>query len=225
MKRGERLKILRDLRGLSQMQVAELAGCSQGAITKLENDQAGGSQYLYAISKILKGDMEWIESGIGIDPRTENTSIPQGKTPLISWEIVKKWHDPYDDANITTSPSTKKIMVREQLSNIEYFSVPDKNNSAQYALRLKDDSMTSQVVGKRTFLEGEIIVVDPEKTPENGNFVIALQEGAKEALFKQYVIDGTKEYLRPLNPQYPLITLDGTVKICGVVIAHVDLLI
>jgi SOS-response transcriptional repressor LexA len=41
---------------------------------------------------------------------------------------------------------------------------------------------------------------------------------ANEATFKKLVIDAGKTYLKPLNPQYPLIPINGNCRIIGVVV-------
>jgi SOS-response transcriptional repressor LexA len=80
------------------------------------------------------------------------------------------------------------------------------------------DAMVATQGHSKSFQEGNIIIVNPEKTAEHGAYVIALLPKAKEVTFKQYVIDGGIRYLRPLNPQYPMIQIDGNTRICGIVV-------
>ncbi|MEG2269219.1 MAG: S24 family peptidase, partial [Acinetobacter sp.] len=53
---------------------------------------------------------------------------------------------------------------------------------------------------------------------KNGNLVVAKLTDANEATFKKLVIDGGSMYLKPLNPQYPLIPINGNCRIIGVVV-------
>jgi len=46
---------------------------------------------------------------------------------------------------------------------------------------------------------------------------------SKEATFKQYVLDGDIRYLKPLNPQYPLVEIDDSTHVCGVIVGHLNL--
>lgn len=78
-----------------------------------------------------------------------------------------------------------------------------------YALRVQGDSMAPD------FKQGMILIVEPEMDYCSGDYVIA-KNGEDEATFKQYVKDGGKEYLKPVNPQYPVQEL-GSYKIIGVV--------
>ena len=79
-----------------------------------------------------------------------------------------------------------------------------------YALRIVGDSMEPK------FPEGGIIIVDPELKPRHGSFVIASLGDTGETTFKQLIIDG-KRYLKPLNPRYPILEMNGSTTICGVV--------
>lgn len=72
--------------------------------------------------------------------------------------------------------------------------------------------------GKKSFHDGDIIIVDPEQTAKHGSFVVAVLPRAKEATFKQYDVDGGVKYLKPINPQYPLVEINEKTVICGVVV-------
>lgn len=68
-----------------------------------------------------------------------------------------------------------------------------------------------------------MLIINPDKEPTHGDFVIAILPKSKEATFKQYVEDGGIRYLKPLNPQYPLTQLDKGTSICGVVVSCLSL--
>ena len=51
----------------------------------------------------------------------------------------------------------------------------------------------------------------------DGCFVI-VRENDNEAMFKQYVSEGSYHYLKPLNNRYPIIKMSDNFYICGVVI-------
>ena len=69
-----------------------------------------------------------------------------------------------------------------------------------------------------TIPEGTLILVDPDIAPENGKLVVAKLDGTDEATFKKLVIDAGMKFLRPLNPTYPAIPINGNCQILGVVI-------
>jgi len=68
------------------------------------------------------------------------------------------------------------------------------------------------------FLEGDIIVVDPETPAANGSLVVARLNHGEPVTFKKLVRDGGRVYLEPLNSRYQPIDITGKdVTICGVV--------
>ncbi len=52
----------------------------------------------------------------------------------------------------------------------------------------------------------------------NGSLVIAKLEDSNEVTFKKLVIDGGQRYLKGLNPQWPLVSVNGNCRIIGVAI-------
>lgn len=79
-----------------------------------------------------------------------------------------------------------------------------------YALRIVGDSMEPK------FPEGAIIIVDPDAAAQHGSFVVAHLRDTGETTFKQLVVDG-KRYLKPVNPRYPIIEVNKSTTLCGVV--------
>ena len=223
MSLGERITICRKSRGLSQMELAVACGWeNQGRINNYEKNRREPTlSDIEKIASALHSSPEWLAYEIGLPPKyLPILSIPEGKVPIISWNAVKKWQKSYNIRSLISSDA-----ANNPTQAIEYISSPVRPKKKQFALRVKGDSMVSPIAGKLSFLESDIIIADPEKKPESGNFVVALQNASEAAIFKQYIIDGNKQYLRPLNPQYPLITLDDTFKIYGVVIAQLNILI
>lgn len=70
-----------------------------------------------------------------------------------------------------------------------------------YALRVVGQSMTP------LFNEGMILIIEPDISANSGDFVIAKNSNG-EVTFKQYEQDSGKFFLKPLNPQYPIIPID-----------------
>ena len=95
-------------------------------------------------------------------------------------------------------------------------TIPCPNRDASrrtFALRVVGDSMTSPY-GK-SYPEGTIIFVDPEKAAEPGKRVVAVTH--KGHTFKELAEDEFGQlYLKPLNPSHPPI-FEEDIRICGVV--------
>ena len=85
-----------------------------------------------------------------------------------------------------------------------------KARRSTYALRVNGDSMEPK------FPQGCIVIVEPEDQPEHGKFVIIRQNGDEPTL-KQYVVEGSVKYLKPLNPRYPIMIMREDDAFCGVV--------
>ncbi|ELE2255617.1 LexA family transcriptional repressor, partial [Escherichia coli] len=105
------------------------------------------------------------------------------------------------------------------------YSMYDHDNwrhSVKYAgergfwLEVHGDSMTSPV--GITFPEGMSILVNPDKAVHSGCYVIARKKSTNEATFKKYVTEMGRSFLKPLNPQYPIIEIDDDCEIVGVIV-------
>ncbi len=85
-----------------------------------------------------------------------------------------------------------------------------------YALMVLGDSMRPE------FEEGEIIVVEPEGVARDGSFVVAylahVEREDERHVFRQLVKHPEGWMLKPLNPLYPNIPIDGLEAVKGVVI-------
>lgn len=223
MKTGDRIKMLREKLDISQSELAELCGwgntnSSASRISNYENNIRNPKRE--DIIKIAKAftnkfvhviDPAWLQFGSGDIPPViifNNVAIPKGYIPILSPAEIK----PDLDWRI--------------INNSEWKSIPmfGNQNEKCYALRVKGDAMISSIPGKRSFLEDNIIIIDPEKSAKDGDFVIAIKGEEKEPIFSQFIDYAGKAYLKPLNPQYPTIAIDETITVIGVVTAHIDVL-
>lgn len=90
----------------------------------------------------------------------------------------------------------------------EWCTTTQKPKAHTFALRVKGDSMEPH------FMEGTLIVVEPDLSPEPNDYVIV--KNGEDATFKQLVRDGSDYYLKPANDRYPIKPL-GDGIIIGVV--------
>ena len=134
---------------------------------------------------------------------------PKAAIPIVSWEQAAAFID------------VTQLKNHERKELIPHFYT---DKARWYALHIKDDTMAIPCGHNKSFHVGDVIIIDPDKLVTPGDFVIALLPQSKEATFKQYVIDGGIHYLKPLNPQYPLIPFDKNTYVCGVVIACLNAL-
>lgn len=189
------------------------------AISKWLNGEAmAEADSMSALCSWLKVRREWLEYGVlpkhqsagvaGPMEEHDGSNIRQvnqrfGKIPLISWVQAGAW--------------CEAISNFEAYDSDSWISCPVPISSNGYALRVLGDSMTNPGLG-RTYPAGCIIFVDPEAETKTGDRVIARLPRTNEATFKVLVEDGGRQFLKPINPQYPIIDITEETHICGKVV-------
>jgi SOS-response transcriptional repressor LexA len=78
-----------------------------------------------------------------------------------------------------------------------------------FALRVLGDSMEPE------FVEGHIIIIEPEGVFKDGSYVLALYQD--EYIFRQLVIVDERYFLKPLNDNYPTLEMATLDTIKGVI--------
>ena len=134
----------------------------------------------------------------------EEAPAPYGvrQAPVISWVQAGEW--------------TEAVDLHHPGYGDSYESVPDSAGAHVFWLRVVGDSMTA--ASGTSIPEGHLILVDPDGDPKNGSLVVAKLEDSQEVTFKKLVIDAGQKYLKPLNPNYKTIPINGNCRIVGVVI-------
>jgi len=94
----------------------------------------------------------------------------------------------------------------------EYIST-DLRGDHLFALRVKGDSMTPK------FLEGDIVIVNPDAQTVNGDYVVVKDIVGQETTLKQLkTYSNNVMVMHPLNPIYPDVELDENCVIIGRVV-------
>lgn len=78
-----------------------------------------------------------------------------------------------------------------------------------FALRVLGDSMEPE------FKDGCIIIIDPSANAEHGKYVMAEVKG--EFIFRQFIIEGEKYFLKPINEGYETVEIEGPDVIKGII--------
>lgn len=84
------------------------------------------------------------------------------------------------------------------------------SSAEPFALMVLGDSMEPE------FIEGEIILIEPEGLATDGSFVLAQLDG--EWIFRQLAKQGSGWRLQALNPAYPHADIAGLDAVKGVII-------
>jgi len=211
---GNRLKQERDAQGITQSEMAEAIGARQSTINSIENDDQEKTKYAARLAKKLGVTQHWLETGegpkhpvtgsaigrIGITGQSFGNVLPgpdmRGMVPIISEVQAGDWAEVIDNGHPFDLGEGGEGLI----------ACPYPHGIQAYALRVTGDSMTSPA--GRSYPHGCLIFVDPDQRGGvvSGDRVIAKVHGDNKATFKVFIEDCGRRYLKPLNPQYPIIT-------------------
>ena len=102
--------------------------------------------------------------------------------PILTWGEISKINFDSDDRVITGK---------------EEVICPVAHSVKTYGLKIKGRAMSTM------FNDGDIIFVDAERTPSNGDYVVVQLEGDDEAICRQYNKEGGISTLTVSNPSWP----------------------
>lgn len=122
--------------------------------------------------------------------------------PVISWVAAGDWAE-------AVEPFPPGFSDRYEVSDYEA-------KGAAFWLEVKGDSMTAP--SGTSIPEGMMILVDTDADASSGKLVVAKLTDSNEATFKKLIEDAGRRFLKPLNPEYPMLQVNGNCKIIGVVV-------
>jgi SOS-response transcriptional repressor LexA len=207
---GKRLRSARKFAGLTQEGLSKITGIAQSTISTAERlGHGSGETPVYA--KACGVDAHWLATGEGLmqvkiaTANVSNVSV-RATVPLIS-RIQAGAFQGIEDM----------YLPGEAEEFIEVFETSVSGNA--FALRVEGDSMLGQHPGSASFPAGTIIIVDPQRSANAGDYVVAKDVSTQQATFKRLAHDAGRWYLRPLNPAYPTIEIDDpAVRVIGRVV-------
>jgi SOS-response transcriptional repressor LexA len=194
---------------ISQRALGKLLDVSGATISLWETDRTyPNGENLLNLAKVLKTTPEWIRHGNGLKEHEGFYNLepaplqaPSRKLPVISHVQAGNW--------------TEAIDYYAAGDEVEWEEAPTTASPDSFWLRVVGDSMTAPF--GLSISEGMLILVDPDIAPESGKLVVAKLDGTDEVTFKKLVIDAGQKSLRPLNPSYSPININGNCRIVGVV--------
>lgn len=195
---AKNLRYLRLKNGFSQDYLADKLGYK--SYTTIQKWEMGTSEpslgVLSKLSKLYNVDMHTLYSTdleSNINPNNENTN----RIPLLG-----------------TIAAGSPILAEE---NIEDYFYIDKSIKADFALRIKGDSM----LGAGIFPD-DIVFIRKQETLENGEIGAILIEN--EATLKKFYRNNGTIVLQPENDKYqPIILTNGDVRILGKLVAVLNI--
>lgn len=212
---GQRIREARKARGLTLEALANQVDTDTGNLSRLERGKQGASQELltkiFSALQLGVADVEHIRpkstnpelayNWDNLVPATAEDNRARKGYPLISWVIAGGW---------ARSPD------HHHPADAEWISSTESAGANGFWLKVRGDSMTC--AGNPSFPEGSLILVRPESEIISGKYYVVEMLDSGEMTFKQYVEDAGIKYLRPLNPGYRTIEIDGNCRFIGRVI-------
>ncbi|RLV58031.1 XRE family transcriptional regulator [Parashewanella curva] len=199
---AERLDYLLKHVRVTQVELAKRLNVNQQAISRVCTGYTKNSKLILPICQELGANPTWVLSGEGEPFIQRHSKRHTIELPMITWAQALDWE------SVANSLETSDFS--------EYWAVSAKVVSENsYVLRVRGDAMESH--GTRNVPEGAVIVVEPTSEYQSGDLVIAKLSNAKEAVFKQILVEGNQVYLKSFNSQYPLIPFDDGAEVVGVV--------
>lgn len=194
MRIGDNIKYLREKSNMSQVDLANLLGITDKAVSTWEN----GTR----IPRI--GMIEKISSIFNVPKSQILDAELQDKKPLAS--------------NLAPLPKMKKIplvgtiacgqpiLAEENIT--DYIDLPG-HIKADYALSCKGDSMINAGIN-----DGDIVYIRKQETVENGQIAAVLvEDGNTEATLKRFYFSGNTVMLNAENPAYaPLVYVGAEIE-------------
>ncbi|EKD1774709.1 TPA: S24 family peptidase [Klebsiella pneumoniae] len=200
MSLAARFKARRIELGMTQTEVANVAGVSQQSIESIESGRTRKPRNVLELAKALKCSPDWLLNGKNIMPLAE---VSTRRIPILSYVQAGQCTEARDYTNME--------------GEFEYVLADADVPETCFALRIDGDSMQPE------FKEGDIVIIDPDLYPAPGEFVVAKNNG-HEATFKKYrpLGIGVEDFeLVPLNPDYPVLrSAELPLRVIGVMIEH-----
>lgn len=196
---------------ITQEEIADAMGISQSAVSHYLNGiNALNLEAARKFSKLLNVEIEEFSPRLARELNTIREDpalyVPSREEirhiPVISWVRAGELCDAIDNLH----PGDAEDWI---------YSSARRTGPRSFALQVVGDSMTNPYPNSPSYPHGTIIVCDPDKRAEIGSRVIAKRND--EVTFKVYTKDAGQHILKPLNPQYPIITMDDTWHVCAVV--------
>jgi len=201
---GHRIYTRRKELKLTQTAVAAMIGVSSASLTYWERDEIEPkNKNMAALARALDCAPDYLLFGATFGGDVSFVTI-NARVPLISWDKLSTYID-------------GEVMEKHGEAE-DWIYCPVQCAKSTFALRVKGDHMESPYPGKKSYLDGQIIFVDPTAEVKNGSRVISRRLDSTEATFKEYFEDDGKKYLKPINPQYPTVEINNETIIIGVVI-------
>ena len=200
----------------SAAKLARMAGTNSSYLSQVRNQmltkkgtpRGVGDELAEKLERGTGKPMGWMDEAheaqhqptVSPDPNTHSGPDIRSLHPLISWVQAGEWSE-ISEGYVPPYES-------------ELLPCPVRCSEETFVLRVRGLSMEPK------FHEGDLIFVDPNVAAVHGKYVVVQLEEPNEATFKQLIVEGDRQYLKALNPDWPnrIIEVNADATICGVVV-------
>ena len=201
----DKIKLYRNSAGLSQSELGRRMGVSYAAVQQWESGASRPRpKRLKELAQVLGVSQAQL---LELTDEVQRADRPVQTVPLISWVQAGKWEEAVD--------------IYQPGEADDWVPINQNTGPNAFALTVIGDSMISPY-GSHSYPPGTIIVVDPAVFADPGRRVVARHVESGEVTFKELARDGGMTYLKPLNPQYPLMHVDEDWEVLGVVVSSIQ---
>ncbi|PAW51052.1 XRE family transcriptional regulator [Pseudomonas moraviensis] len=201
---GQTIRTARKAKGWTLDELAHQVETDAGNLSRLERGkQFASKELLGRIMKVLGIELSQAQdAGMSNVQMALQPSREPKEYPLVSWVIAGEWAESCDNFHPGDAD--------------EWIASTENAGEHGFWLTVRGDSMTC--AGNPSFPEGSRILVMPEAELISGKYYVVKMMDSGESTFKQYIEDAGLKYLRPLNPGYRTIQINGECKFIGRVI-------
>jgi SOS-response transcriptional repressor LexA len=197
------LNLLTEMHGLTEADLCRNTSISQATLWRLlHSDIDPRASTLNAIASYFNVSVDQL---LGNQPITKNTiqnDLPTNQRTLHLPIFSLDHPDELLKMRGQTNPSNWKKWIEVE-SNI------------------KDSCFAVEVIGESmwpNFLEGVLIIIDPELNPKNKDHVLCKLHDSDDIIFRQYIEENGEYFLKAINHVYKTLPLKKHDSILGVII-------
>jgi len=207
---GERIRKALKEQGLSEAELARRSRVPQPTVHRIVSGESKSPRHgsVQAIALALGLSATYLWSGEheeatswSRDPESRALRTDAYEYIQLSWKYVGR--------PVQEIPSDFILATSQHVS--EAWATQDG-----YWLAVDGPSMVSD--GPISFPPGMLILIYPGLWPSSGRYLVAIHKPTGEATFKQFVRDAGRNYLKPLNPAFPMIEMDDDWELIGKVV-------
>lgn len=182
---SNRMKKAMDMRNINQAELCRRTGIGKSSIsTYLSGDYEPKQTNLYKIAEALDVSIPWLNGyDVNMEKNTEERPLPSNLIPINKVNRIPI---------VGTIAAGKPITATE---NIESYIMLDQEYKADFALKIKGDSMIDAGIN-----DGDLALIIKDRPIDNGDIYAVLIDG--DATLKKVYKNDDYLTLQPCNSKY-----------------------